>query len=98
MHAAHKVDHFGAGAYIPLPPSPTNGRTLLRRLTPPSLNTEARPLASWETLAACALATVGLQVSQSPIRPCPVISSNPTNSPRAANPVRPGCRIVESAL
>jgi hypothetical protein len=67
--ARYKVDHFGGGAYLPLPPSPTNGCTLLRWLIPPSLNTEAGPLPPWEALAACTLRAIGHPVSQSPIRP-----------------------------
>lgn len=65
--AVHRVDHFGEGAYIPLPPSPTNGRTLLRWLMPPSLNTDVRRLLRWETLAACTRRAVGLPVSESPV-------------------------------
>ena len=64
--AVHKVDHFGDGAYIPLPPSPAYVRTLLRWVTPPSLGAEARRLVSWERLAAGICRAVGLPVSESP--------------------------------
>jgi hypothetical protein len=57
--AAHKVDQFGAGAYIPLPPSPATARTVLRWLTPPSLNSGSAPLPSWATIAACVLRAIG---------------------------------------
>lgn len=65
--AVHQVDHFGEGAYIPSPPSPTNGRTRLRWLTPPSLNTEVRRLLPWPMLAACVRRAVGLPAGESPV-------------------------------
>lgn len=57
MLAVHRVIHFGGGARVPLPPSPTCDGAALRWIVPPPLGAPD-PLPPWAALASCALIAV----------------------------------------
>jgi hypothetical protein len=53
--ASFEVQHYGAGATFPLPPSPTCASDALRWAVPPPFGTLKVLLPPWESITACAL-------------------------------------------